>query len=367
MSLNEVDQIQHDLYNKILEQGYLKGDRTGVGTIMLPGLTANYDISERRVPMPSTKEVVHRSWRHENLLFISGSSSLKYLKDNKVGIWDSWFMPGTAVYDTDADRVSIQTRLSRIARNNEEAWGAINKIVFTGLHDTRTDDTFTKVTIYRTGRFVDSSVNEAKVAAIRKVCDLYDIPAYPLVDADIGAGSYGVQWRRWQDTQIVPQEEIGTYEAQGYEAQGQLTPDSVWGRGNARGVTSYHVMYREIDQLQNAINMLRTNPDDRRIIVNAWNPGRTWQCALPPCHYSFQFISYPKKAEQILDDLEEKGVLNYLRLSCKEDWGNDALTPGAFEKLYETNASFFTYVKDFCETAAVGINTRLISTLVVMR
>ena len=60
-------------------------------------------------------------------------------------------------------------------------------------------------------------------------------------------------------------------------------------------------MHREIDQLQNAIDELKTNPDDRRIIVNAWNPGRIWQAALPPCHLYFQFISH----EMTLTEREE--------------------------------------------------------------
>ena len=48
---------------------------------------------------------------------------------------------------------------------------------------------------------------------------------------------------------------------------------------------------REIDQLKEAIDLIRHNPDSRRIIVNAWNPGESApdQVALPPCHSFFQF------------------------------------------------------------------------------
>lgn len=62
------------------------------------------------------------------------------------------------------------------------------------------------------------------------------------------------------------------------------------------------VDYEYVDQLGRAINTLRRNPNDRRIIVNAWHPGLVPQDdktfsenvaegrqALPPCHYSFQF------------------------------------------------------------------------------
>ena len=47
---------------------------------------------------------------------------------------------------------------------------------------------------------------------------------------------------------------------------------------------------KEIDQLANAIKMIKENPTSRRIIVNAWNPGEIEQMALPPCHTFFQFF-----------------------------------------------------------------------------
>ena len=44
-----------------------------------------------------------------------------------------------------------------------------------------------------------------------------------------------------------------------------------------------------IDQIGNLIEMLRSNPDSRRLIVNAWNVGEIEKMALPPCHALFQF------------------------------------------------------------------------------
>ncbi|HLC61424.1 MAG TPA: thymidylate synthase [Candidatus Nanoarchaeia archaeon] len=67
-------------------------------------------------------------------------------------------------------------------------------------------------------------------------------------EGDLGR-VYGVQWRKWK---------------------------------NPEG--------KEIDQLANAIKLIKENPTSRRIIVSAWNPGELNQMALPPCHAFFQFF-----------------------------------------------------------------------------
>ncbi|MAZ01434.1 MAG: thymidylate synthase [Flavobacteriales bacterium] len=46
---------------------------------------------------------------------------------------------------------------------------------------------------------------------------------------------------------------------------------------------------KHIDQINQVIETLKTNPDSRRIIVSAWNVGEIAQMALPPCHTFFQF------------------------------------------------------------------------------
>jgi thymidylate synthase len=45
-----------------------------------------------------------------------------------------------------------------------------------------------------------------------------------------------------------------------------------------------------IDQLARAIEILKTNPNSRRILVNSWNPQQLDQMALVPCHYSYQLL-----------------------------------------------------------------------------
>jgi thymidylate synthase len=46
---------------------------------------------------------------------------------------------------------------------------------------------------------------------------------------------------------------------------------------------------RTIDQISQAVEQITTNPNSRRIIVNAWNVGELDKMALPPCHMTFQF------------------------------------------------------------------------------
>jgi len=65
---------------------------------------------------------------------------------------------------------------------------------------------------------------------------------------------YGKQWRRWS----VTSNQYGEYET------------------------------NPIDQIANLIKELKSNPDSRRLMVNAWNVGELDQMTLPPCHYGFQ-------------------------------------------------------------------------------
>jgi len=56
--------------------------------------------------------------------------------------------------------------------------------------------------------------------------------------------------------------------------------------------------HSEVDQIQNLINDLKTNPDSRRLMVNAWNVGELDQMVLPPCHYGFQVYTRELSLEE---------------------------------------------------------------------
>ncbi|MEG1497914.1 MAG: thymidylate synthase [Bacteroidales bacterium] len=47
--------------------------------------------------------------------------------------------------------------------------------------------------------------------------------------------------------------------------------------------------HQHLDQIKNVITQIKTNPDSRRLLVSAWNPGEVENMALPPCHAFFQF------------------------------------------------------------------------------
>ena len=65
---------------------------------------------------------------------------------------------------------------------------------------------------------------------------------------------------------------------------GDLGP--IYGKQWRRILMPFDMMV--IDQITNLINDLKTNPDSRRLMVNAWNVGEIDQMVLPPCHYGFQ-------------------------------------------------------------------------------
>jgi len=85
---------------------------------------------------------------------------------------------------------------------------------------------------------------------------------------------YGKQWRNWKHM--------------GPKSQQEMLDEN----------TNWPWKTTEIDQIANLINDLKTNPDSRRLMVNAWNVGELDQMTLPPCHYGFQVYTRELSLEE---------------------------------------------------------------------
>ncbi|ASA56369.1 thymidylate synthase [Vibrio gazogenes] len=77
------------LLEDILENGDVKGDRTGTGTLSVFGRQIRHNLQEG-FPLITTKKLHFKSIANELIWFLSGDTNTKWLKANGVSIWDEW-------------------------------------------------------------------------------------------------------------------------------------------------------------------------------------------------------------------------------------------------------------------------------------
>jgi thymidylate synthase len=253
--MNNLDARYQALLQDILDNGVKKEDRTGTGTISVFGRQIRHKMSDG-FPLLTTKKMAFKTIVTELLWFLRGDTNIKYLVDNGCHIWDgdaykNYLFNSEWLPIANTNRGFIGTKADSDEIMTQELF--INKI--------KTDDEFAE-----------------------KWGDLGKI--------------YGFQWRKWGKKNVV-----------NYDLENVKSSDKVKVMDLIRGGSDYSkydvkVTYQNnsIDQIQNLINELKTNPDSRRLMVNAWNVAdvNNGSMVLPPCHYGFQVYTRELSLEERL-------------------------------------------------------------------
>jgi thymidylate synthase len=232
--MNKLDKQYQSLLQDILDNGVEKKDRTGTGTKSLFGKQIRHKMSDG-FPLLTTKKMAWKTMVTELLWFLRGDTNIKYLVDNNCHIWN-----GDA-YKNYLKWFDEQCKSFKDHGIVREPW--------------------TK----------EQYIEQIKLGN---------------VDADLSdlGPIYGKQWRSWGRKNVT------NYDLENVKSSDKVKVMDLIHDGGDYSKYDVKVTYQNnsIDQIQNLINDLKTNPDSRRLMVNAWNVGEIDKMVLPPCHYGFQ-------------------------------------------------------------------------------
>ena len=248
--MNNLDKQYQELLQDILTNGVEKTDRTGIGTYSVFGRTVRHNMSEG-FPLLTTKKMYWKGIVTELLWFLRGDTNIKFLVDNDCNIW-----------------------------NGDAYKGYEKECAIYGVDPMSMEQFIQAIKNYSDDRDWDEKIKNPATHFIP------DLTGYQL--GDLGP-VYGKQWRGWGRKNVT------NYDLK--DVKGSNQPKVLEAIKNGGDVTKYGVKIEyqnnSIDQIANLIKDLKTNPDSRRLMVNAWNVGELDQMVLPPCHYGFQVYTQP--------------------------------------------------------------------------
>lgn len=267
-----------DLLQDVKDNGRFRADRTGVGAYGVFGRQLRCDLSQG-FPLLTTKKLFTRGIIAELLWFLAGDTKETTLRDQKVGIWKEWAPKGPELH--------VYDRLQWLNESSREAYMAAVRTENTQRIEGESDEDFRNRDI------------AADIAHYTPILDAAGAPTHAECDGDLGR-IYGAQWRKWRYAK-------------------DYGPDQ-------GGMRDHNWAIAELDQISNLIRDLKTNPNSRRHIVTAWNPGELDQMALPPCHCLFQFHTEALTEEERKQLWEAKMGRKFLSeyipelYANREDW-----------------------------------------------